>query len=76
MDFKFHWRPAWPLLDTTHIVQGMLDNLIEQEARELIVALAGEIERLKRERPGDPVIAQLEESRQKFIEIWGENNPA
>ena len=73
--YQMRFRPTWPLMDTMPIVQGMLDNLIEQEGRDLIVALGQEIERLKQERPGDPVIAKLEESRQEFIKIWGDPEP-
>lgn len=69
--YQMRWRPTWPLIDTTPIVQGLLDNHIEQEARDLVVALASEIERLKAERPDDPAIASLEEARRGLMKIWG-----
>jgi hypothetical protein len=73
---KLYFIPTYgtyPIIDTSPspLIQGMIDRLIEQEARDLIVAF--EKEAVRFEDAGDEeMAAKLREWKAKFEAIWND----
>jgi hypothetical protein len=73
---KIYFIPTYgtyPIVDTSpsSLVQGMIDRLIEQEARDLIVAFEKEAVRFE-EAGNDEMAAKLREWKAEFEAIWND----